>query len=362
MEKVILDAYKAKSYPGAQKLYKMLRLEGHNVKLKDVTAVIKKQTSYQLHKKQPKKVKAHMIAFTPDQIWQLDLLDMTNFAHENNGKKWILLGIDVFTRRAFAEAIKNKTAQEVLKAFISIIRDEDAKPEKLITDNGSEFTNKEFQKFLKDNSIIHPTLGIVDRLSRTIKEKIFKTFTDLDTTKWASKLESIILSYNVTPHIALGDIAPIHALEHIPEIVQINMKKNVRLKHQFKVGMLVRRRLAKSTFTKGYKQIWGKQTNHISSISGVNAVLDNGDKVKLNDLQHILEVDESIPEVSGVQKAEKKARIRRKMREEGVEETNIVDEGKKRRKVPVFRDPGDKPSRRKQKANKDEYTYWVAGD
>jgi transposase InsO family protein len=85
--------------------------------------------------------------------------------------------------------------REWLSVFKKII-EENGKAEKLITDNGSEFTNREFQKLLADSKIFHetnepqchPTLGLIDRLCRTIKEKIFKYFTDKNETNWVDHL------------------------------------------------------------------------------------------------------------------------------------------------------------------------------
>jgi hypothetical protein len=39
----------------------------------------------------------------------MDLLDMSNYSRQNKGYKWILLAIDTFTIKAYAEKFKNKT-------------------------------------------------------------------------------------------------------------------------------------------------------------------------------------------------------------------------------------------------------------
>ncbi len=367
MERVILTAYKTKSYPGAQKLYKILKSEGHQVTLKQVTDALKKHVSYQLHKKQPKKITSHMVAFTPDQIWQLDLLDMSNYGRSNKGNKWILLGIDVFTRRAFALPLKNKTSEEVLNAFRRIIQEQKSKPEKLISDNGSEFINKDFQKYLDEQNIIHetnepqyhPTLGIIDRLSRTIKEKIYKSFTEDNNTEWVDILQHIISSYNSTPHASIANIAPKKAMDHTDEIRNINIQRNVNSKHKFKAGMLVRKRLAKTIFAKGYKQIWGKDTFRIQEVKGVNALLDNGDTVKLNDLQEILEINSEtpIPKESAVAKVDKEVKISRNIRKEGIDKADIIEKVKRQ---PAQQKPKPIPKPKPvQKPKKEKHEFTV---
>ena len=102
MEKEIIKAYKKYSYPGAQKLYQIIKQEGIQATLKQVKEVVAKQAAFQLHKKQKKKLERHMIAYAPNEKWLIDLLDMQNYARQNKGYRYILLGIDVFTREAFA--------------------------------------------------------------------------------------------------------------------------------------------------------------------------------------------------------------------------------------------------------------------
>jgi hypothetical protein len=48
---------------------------------------------------------------------QLDLLDYLKYSRQNNGYKYILIVVNMFTRSAYAEPIKDKTPLSVLNAF-----------------------------------------------------------------------------------------------------------------------------------------------------------------------------------------------------------------------------------------------------
>ena len=52
-----------------------------------------------------------------DEIWSADLVDMQAFSSFNNGFKYILTVIDVFSKYAWAVPIKGKSAVTVTKAF-----------------------------------------------------------------------------------------------------------------------------------------------------------------------------------------------------------------------------------------------------
>ena len=58
-----------------------------------------------------------MIVFNKDEIWSADLVDMQTFSSFNEGFKYILTVIDVFSKYAWAVPIKDKSAATVTKAF-----------------------------------------------------------------------------------------------------------------------------------------------------------------------------------------------------------------------------------------------------
>ena len=52
-----------------------------------------------------------------DDTWQADLIDVKKFAKVNDDYKYILTVIDVFSKKAWAIAIKDKTGDTVLNGF-----------------------------------------------------------------------------------------------------------------------------------------------------------------------------------------------------------------------------------------------------
>jgi len=78
---------------------------------------------------------------------------MENLASDNDGYKWILCIIDVFSKYAWCVPLKNKTATTVLDAFKKVVNDSERIPAKLWVDQGSEFYNKQFEKWIKEKNI-----------------------------------------------------------------------------------------------------------------------------------------------------------------------------------------------------------------
>ena len=58
-----------------------------------------------------------------DKQWQLDLVEMLPFKKYNKGYSYIMVAIDVYSRFAFAEAIKSKQGKDMTEAFKSMIKE-----------------------------------------------------------------------------------------------------------------------------------------------------------------------------------------------------------------------------------------------
>ena len=72
----------------------------------------------------------------------------------NKGIRYLLCAIDLFSKYAFAVPLKDKKGVTISNAFQSILDISKRKPNKVWTDQGSEFYNNVFKKCLKDNDII----------------------------------------------------------------------------------------------------------------------------------------------------------------------------------------------------------------
>jgi len=75
-----------------------------------------------------------------DSIWTADVLDIHQYARQNEGNKFILVVLDIFTRYAWARPLKNKTGLSNSSALEDILNN-GRKPTKLWTDEGTEFYN-----------------------------------------------------------------------------------------------------------------------------------------------------------------------------------------------------------------------------
>jgi hypothetical protein len=79
---------------------------------------------------------------------------MTSLSQQNDGIKFLLIVIDLFSRYLHVRPLKNKTSNIVLEAFQDICNNT-IKPKKLWTDAGKEFCNNLPEQYLKTEGIYH---------------------------------------------------------------------------------------------------------------------------------------------------------------------------------------------------------------
>ena len=116
-------------------------------------------------------------------IWEVDLADMQSISKKNKGIKYLLCAIDLFSKYAFVVPLKDKKGISIVNAFNNIIKQSNRKPNKIWVDQGGEFYNRVFKKWLSDNDIImYSTFNecksvVAERFIRTLKNKLYKHMT-----------------------------------------------------------------------------------------------------------------------------------------------------------------------------------------
>ena len=78
---------------------------------------------------------------------------MQSLSKKNKYIKYLLCAIDLYSKCAFVVPLKDKKGISVTNGFNKIIKQSKRKPNKIWVDQGSEFYNNNFKKWLSDNNI-----------------------------------------------------------------------------------------------------------------------------------------------------------------------------------------------------------------
>jgi len=282
MEKDIIKAYEDPSIGlgGAPALLKKLKGKYPNLKLKQVKDVLNQNEGYQVSQNVIREFPTRpIIVARPDELWQADLVFMDvpqgAPAKDNDGIKYLLTVIDVFTKYAWVKPLKNKEAQTVTNAFEQIL-EEGRKPEKLQVDKGSEFYNKIFEALMTKNKIhmyssnSDHKAAVVERFNRTLKQRMTKLFEVNQNFRYIDDLQKLVKNYNTTYHSTIK-MTPEEASKKENTLKVFNNlfdnfldDDDEKPKAKFKVGDYVRIPSAKTIFS---KEGTGKWTIEIFKIN-----------------------------------------------------------------------------------------------
>lgn len=213
----------------------------------------------------------HYVMRGINDTFQADLVEMIPWARQNKGYRYILMVIDVFSKRAWAMPLKNKTGAEVTKAMTSIFTTHPTHiPRNLHTDEGKEFYNQSFQRLMKQHKINHYSTfstmkaSIVERFNRTFFNKLWPQLNLQGSHKWLNHLQPIIRQYNASVHRTIK-MRPIDVNEkNEKSLLDTVYKTNQTImvggnKDKFKVNDYVRISKYKSLFEKGYTPNWSTE-------------------------------------------------------------------------------------------------------
>ena len=204
-----------------------------------------------------------------DDIWGVDLADMQSLSKKNEGIKYLLCAIDLFSKYTFVVPLKDKKGISIVNTFNKIIKQSNRKPNKVWVDQGGELYNRVFKKWLSDNHIImYSTFNegksvVAKRLIRTLKNKLHKHMTATGKNIYYDVLDDIVNKYNNTKH---------NTIKMKPKDVKYDNKRVYiddynKKDSRFNVGDRVRISKFQNIFAKEYTPNWSRKIFIVNKIN-----------------------------------------------------------------------------------------------
>ena len=251
------------SFGGPQKLYEYVKKEDkHDIGLNRIRQWLQSQEAYSLHRPVRRTFPTNRVLVEGiDDQWDADLMDMSSYADKNNGVKYVLLVIDIFSKYIWLRPLYSKTGREVQEAFASIKRT----PKLLRTDKGKEFTNHTIENYFKSRGIHHfvtqnqGKANFAERGIKTIKSHIQRYMTHHQTHEYIKILPDVNQSYNTSYHTTIGMSPKEVSKENERAVWWLTYwpKKRVKKKpFKFKVDAHVRIPYLTNVFTREYDEKW----------------------------------------------------------------------------------------------------------
>ena len=273
-KKRLSDVYYDIKHPaGFASIAKLAKATG--ISQKAVKAWSKEQPAYTLHQQARKKYPTRpYVIHDIDEQWQADLAEVGLIADFNEGYRYILTVIDIFSRYAWARSLKSKCGNDVAAAFKTIF-DEGRIPKRIQTDQGREFENRHVRALFDEHSIELFSVksaykaALVERFNRTLKHRIWRYFTAENRQVWTEVLQDAVYAYNHSIHRSIKRKPADVTSEDVGDMRDLMAKKPKPPvgKDDIHIGDSVRISKVKSVFEKGYFPNW---TEEIFTVTDIN--------------------------------------------------------------------------------------------
>jgi hypothetical protein len=178
--------------------------------------------------------------------------------------------------------VKTKQSYEVCSKVVKILEEIRRKysVKALLSDRGTEFKHKIFTNYVKEHRINYyqpgsdVKAGIAERVNRTLQNMIYKYMTENETRRYIHNLDNLVSTYNNRGHRTLKYFTPNEAEkpENLNKIVEIHMNRYNTVKSEknkssyYKIGDIVRVRILKDKFRRGYDEQFSRELFKIVKI------------------------------------------------------------------------------------------------
>ena len=228
--------------------------------LKDSRSAHKKMLSYFAH--------------GPNLLWQADLVDLHRPKGQRGRYSFALTVIDVFSRRAEAEPVYDKSGPKVAKAFKKIADRWGQFPVRLQTDKGKELFNRTFQNLMKTHKVQHFYVSskfkaaVVESFNRQFQNMLYLYLQANPKKLMKNLMKFVIHNYNRLPHsyhsqrpIDVDGNLAVDLLRLKISEREFETKESERLKKsfKFKIGQTVRTTRLRRIFDKGYRGVFTEE-------------------------------------------------------------------------------------------------------
>lgn len=267
--------------PNRRQLYKAVEKRDKTITQPKIGRFLESQDAYTLNKAVNRNFKRnHYRVFYINELWQIDLADVSAFSKDNDGYKYLLTCIDVLTKYAWVVPLKNKSADVVTKAFREILQSGHGTPKVVSSDKGKEFNNSQMRSLLQHHNIKQQFLlttslfkaSVVEIFNRTLKSRMFRYLTSkgINYRRYIDVLDDIVKAYNSTVHSTTRmkprDVKP----HHVPYIYHNTHRKHknegkTNIQH-LQPGDYVRVARKRSTFQQTFSEKWTREVFCVAKV------------------------------------------------------------------------------------------------
>ncbi|KAL3084890.1 hypothetical protein niasHT_038663 [Heterodera trifolii] len=276
LDKMYNDPSSPAAFAGVTALWKEARKKIKHLRKRDVQHYLDGHRTYTLMR--PRRVhfpRAKTVAAGFMTDVQVDLADFQALSRHNRGHRYLLVAVDVLSKRLFVVPLKNKRAEEMLEAFKKLIDQMPMVPHRIFSDKGTEFKNKLMKEFFEEQEIekhepVHSSVkaSVAERAIRNVKQRLYRYFAEKETLNWVDAVQKIVDGINSSPSRVHG-MRPIDVDFSNAQKVWKRMYRPLsffKKTPRFRKDEFVRMSREKGQFEKGYLPNYGDEILEIDEV------------------------------------------------------------------------------------------------
>ena len=267
-------------YGSLDRLYKKIKTDDrYNISRKQLSDFLKTQEVYTSHisAQIPKHYPSIVV---PNVNWGIEFDSaVMPFKSSNRNFPYVVVGIDQYSRKIAAKAVRSLSAIEVNRAVIAILQQLGEGYVMARTDRGVEYVNNLVQSTFRRKKIKHifgyePNKAVLAELAiKQLKARIYKVLQKNGTEVWGPHLDDAVFAINNTKSPYLAGYSPAEVNDDVTEKIWFNriqrqLKKQPRLiNYKYNVGDSVRIRYSRgaNSFKKNYDEQMGAKVYYIQN-------------------------------------------------------------------------------------------------
>lgn len=193
--------------------------------------------------------------------FQVDLIQYSGYAKENDGITFILALIDVYSKKIYLRPLLSKSATHVSNALEKLLNELTDKPIYIFWDKGKEFKNAQVLALLKKHGIREYSpdspmkCSVIERAIKTIRGRIEKYMVHHGTRRYVDILPDIESAINHSYNRSIR-MRPVDVTSNFFHDTSVVKKPQGCT---FDIGDTVRISVARDTFQKGFASGWSHQ-------------------------------------------------------------------------------------------------------
>ncbi|KAL3118243.1 hypothetical protein niasHT_003722 [Heterodera trifolii] len=283
LERLYNDPKSPAAFAGVDRLWLEAKKElGNKIRKNDVKHYLEGHRTYTLMR--PRRInfpraRTTAAGFMTD--CQVDLADFQALSRHNSGNRYLMVVIDVLSKRIFVTPLRTKKSEDMVEGFKRVFSTMPMKPHRIFSDKGTEFRNHQLKKLFDEEEVekyesthSEKKAALAERAIRQIKNRVYRYFAQTKTLKWVDVIDQIVDGINKSP-------SRVHGMRPI----DVNFKNSQQIwekmfgedqhralfgKHRkrarFVPGQTVRMSIAKAQFEKGYIPNYGDEILEIDAV------------------------------------------------------------------------------------------------